>query len=222
MVIKKIVLILYLVVLFFISCIPKKEMKRFVNVQNMSIPNIVSVDTPIFLCVQHSLVYNYKEWTDSTEQIKEVFSCYQTLLHLLEWEKSKYSCPTISGTNTIIIWDTTFLVNYILPLIRENKKKEIIEYTLSHVSDSSFKNIIDYDNKVIVNDKIYYYPMNMKTYVSIRSISYKWFISVVPQSSWIYKPDCFDDGKEMQTTILIPLLGKENKHRSNNIKSKEK
>jgi hypothetical protein len=186
----------------------------------MSIPSVYSTDSQIYMCVKHNIIY--KENTDSKEKLREVCSCYQTLMRLIEWEENIYSHPISYGTNTLIIWDTTFLVNYILPLIREDKKREIIEYTLSHANDNSFKNIIDYDNKVIINDKIYYYPMNIKTCISIRTVDYEWFKTIVPENSWIYKPDCFDDGEGMQTSVLIPLLDKKNKHRVNNTKLKEK
>jgi hypothetical protein len=217
---KNIVFLFYLgtLFLFLISCVSKKETTRVIRAKNMTIPSCFSVDSKIYLCIQYTFVHGRK----TNEKLKETCTCNNSLLRLLEWEKNIYSEPTNSGMNTIIIWDSNFVINYVLPLIREEKYKKKIEYTLANSNDSIFRNIVDFDNKVIVNDKMYYYPIKIKTCISVGRVNYEWFKRLVPQSSWIYKPDCFDDGEGMSVGLLIPLLDKENKRHESHPKIKKK
>jgi len=197
---------LYLsVLLFFILCTHQKGISQTaIHAENMTIPRVYSVDSQIYMCVQYTLAYSKRP--RSKEKLKTICSCDQTLIRLIEWEKKYYSTPTTYVENTLIVWDKNFVTNYILPLIRDEDDKKRIEYTLVNSDKSTFKNIINYDNKVIVNDKMYYYPMNVKTCISVRFVNYEWFKSIVPKSSWIYNPDCFDDGEGMYINLLIPLL----------------
>ena len=202
---KKVILWSYYAILslFFISCTPKKTV-RVIHAKNMSIPKIYSWDSRIYLCAKYTFVY----WNggDSIEEI-ETCTCNNTLVQLLEWEANRYSEPNRFITYTLIIWDTNFVVNHVLPLIREEEDRKKIKYTLANSNDSTFNNIIDFNNKVIINDKMYYYPINVKACISITSVDYEWFKTIVPQSSWIYVPYCFGDEKKMQIRLLIPLLG---------------
>jgi hypothetical protein len=143
---------------------------------------------------------------------REVCSCHKTLSDLLEWEiKTTYSTDNFYGMNTLIIWDKDFVANHILPLFNDEYRKKIIEYTLVHSNNTTFtaNNVIDYENKVIVNNKVYYYPLKMKRAISVIVEDYEWFKSIVPQSSWIYESSCFDDEIGMRVSLLIPLLEEE-------------
>jgi hypothetical protein len=216
--IKKVILVLYLGVILFISCTPKKKIKQVLHAENMTIPTVSSIaDSQIYLCVQYTFVHGRK----TNEKLKEACTCHNSLLRLLEWEKNIYSETINFGMNTIIIWDSNFVINYVLPLTREEKYIKKIEYTLANSNDSIFRNIVNFNNKVIVNDKMYYYPIKIKTYISVDRVNYEWFKSIVPQSSWIYKPDCFDDGEGMSVGLLIPLLDKENKRTKSHPKIKK-
>jgi hypothetical protein len=147
--------------LFFISCMPQKEIIQTIPTQKLrpSVIPIVSLDSSIYLCAQYTLSYRKKTSSRHYEE-KEVCSCHKTLISLLEWEiTATYSVRNFYGENTLIVWDKDFVINYILPLFKKEEDRKRIEYTLVHCNESTFKNIIDYDNKVTVNDKMYYYPL---------------------------------------------------------------
>jgi hypothetical protein len=143
---------------------------------------------------------------------REVCSCHKTLIDLLEWEiRTTYSMENSYGMNTLIIWDKDFVANHILPLFNDEYDRKIIKYTIAHSNDSTFtaENVIDYENKVIINDKVYYYPLKIKRAVRVMVEDYEWFKSIIPQSSWIYESSCFDDEIGMRINLLIPLLDEE-------------
>jgi len=54
--------------------------------------------------------------------------------------------------------------------------------------------------------KMYYYPVKIKQCISVLVYDKEWIKSVLPQSSWMYEVNCFDDGKWMGIDLLIPLL----------------
>ena len=211
---KKIVLSLCLIVLsiFFISCTLQK---KYVSIRpvKLMLPIIYSLDSTIYLCRQYTLFYpkrNHSEFHKREiykREKREVCTCHTTIIRLLEWNiTNAYSMGESYGKNTLIIWDSNFVSNYILPLFREEKDRKRIEYTLANSDENTFKNIIDYDNKVIIDDKVYYYHLKIKQGVSVMVEDYKWLKSVVPKSSWIYEPNCFYDGEKMAVDLLIPLL----------------
>jgi len=201
----KIIVLLCLSVLslFFISCASQKKIV-YVNPtqQKLTRPIIYSLDSSIYLCMQYT-ISKKSEFRSKIYYKRNVCSCYNTMIRLLELETTKTKSI---GINTLIIWDTNFIINHILPLFKEEDERNIIAYTIANSNDSTFKDIIDYDNKVIISEKIYFYPIKIKTGISVMVIDEKWLKSVLPQSSWIYKPDCFDDGKRMLINLFIPLL----------------
>jgi hypothetical protein len=189
----------------FFLCIFQKGVSQVIYAQNMAIPNVYSIDSQIYMCSQYTVSYPKKSEFGRYKK-REVCSCHQTTMNLIEWKKNRYATPETYGRNTFIILDKDFIFNYILPLIRDEDEREIIEYTLANSDKSTFKNIIDSNNKIVINDKMYYYHLNISTCISINYIDYDFFISLVPKSSWIYEPDCFDIGKGMLISLLIPLL----------------
>ncbi len=203
-------LCLYILLLFFILCVFEEGVSQTaIHSDNMLTPYIFSQqDSAIYICVQYTLSYPKKPNTNRYIT-REICSCYQTNIDLLEWRKNYHSYPNTYGFNTVIVWDKDFVNNYILPLFRDEKDRKRIEYTLANSNDSTFKNIIDYANKVIIDDKMYYYPINTKTYIMVTSVNYEWFKSIVPQSLWMYESSCFYDGERMKVSLLIPLLDKE-------------
>jgi hypothetical protein len=220
---KKIILLfgVGMLLLFFLTCVPKKEIVWTFYSHKLERPIISSLDSTIYICAKYTLnkylfyegksrkIYRYKG--------RETCSCFTTLLRLLEWRTKSIQ---VVGCNTIIIWDKDFIANYILPEFKGEKDRKIIEYTLANSNDSTFtpENIIDYKNKVIINDKVYYYPLKIKTGVRAMVKDYEWFKSVVPKSSWIYNSDCFDDGEGMYANLLIPLLEEDTANPARNSK----
>lgn len=203
---KKIIVLLGTVLLMlFISCKSSTEILHPPPIQNLSLQteSIFSLDSTVYCCAEYTFSNkktNYKK--------KEDCCCFTTLISLLEWKINLYSIvvPFRSG-NTIIIWNKEFVFSYILPLFKKEESRKIIEYTLAHSNDSTFtaKNVIDYENKVIINDKMYYYPLKIKKSITVE-VDIEWFKSTVPQSSWIYEPSCSDVEKGAWISLLIPLL----------------
>jgi hypothetical protein len=211
---KKRTLLGNILLLIFISCVPQKRTIQFYTTQNLSLPAITSLNTSIYLCMQYTLLIPKKHSFESYKKGKEeVCSCQKTSTDLLEWRiKTTYSIGESYGENTLIIWDKDFVSKYILPLFNNDEySKKIIEYTLTHSNDNTFtsENVIDYKNKIIINDKVYYYPFKIKRAISVIVVDYEWFKSIIPQSAWIYESSCFDDGVGMRISLLIPLLEEE-------------
>ena len=178
--------------------------------QNIGIPSFSTMNDRIYMCAQYTVSYSYRKNKYSKRskyEERDVCSCFIDLDYVVENNKRSYSgtIPAGFARNTIIIWDRNFIANHLLPMFRDIEDRRKINYTLNHSNDSTFKNIIDYNNKVVINDKMYYYPLKIRTCLTF-SVDYNWLKEVVPESSWIYKPDCFDAGKGMRVDVLIPLL----------------
>jgi hypothetical protein len=210
--IKRIILLLCLCVLslLFIACTSRRKIVQPIpndNLRLLSQSIHSTAASMIYLCEKYNVSYPAKGFERTKE--REVCSCYAMAFEVLEWKVSINTLTHSIGCNTLIIWDSNFVSNYILPLIREKKDRKIIEYTLANSNDSTFNNIIDYNNKVIINDRMYYYPLNIGRGISVEVLDIEWFMSIFPRSSWIYKPDCFDIGKGMWISLLIPLMDEE-------------
>ena len=149
----------------------------------------------------------HKKWQNQKYKKgkKEICACFGTE-SWINWVNA-FSKPTRGGkANALIIWDKNFVIEHVLPLIEGEESRKIVEYTLANSNDSTFKNIIDSKNKVVINDKMYYYPINISAYIYVVDSDYEWLKSIVPESSWIYKPDCFNDDDMVGGNLLIPLL----------------
>jgi len=195
--------------LFFISGVPKKKTVNIVSATydiGFSLPLLSQMDSAIYVCTERIVETS----SDSEDRIS--CTCYKTLTRLLKYEIIAYVKPisiSMGESNTIIIWDKNFITNYILPLFKKEEDRQKIEYTLANSNDSTFtsENVIDYDNKVIVNDKMYYYPFKIKQAASVIVTNIPQFYSIISKSSWIfYGQDCFDDKDPMWINLLIPLL----------------
>jgi hypothetical protein len=203
-----------LLLLFFVLCIsPKGISQRVIHVENMGFPLLTATGSKMYMCAQYTVSYSKRVYLRRYKYKyakREVCSCFSDEMYKLAWYRHFYSeTLSICGYNTIIIWDTNFIINYVLPVISDRNERHKMEYTLINSNDSTFtvENIIDLKNKVIINDKMYYYPMNVRTCFLIPNIDYEWFKSIVPKSSWIfYGQDWFDNGRRMQVELLIPLL----------------
>lgn len=168
-------------------------------------PYISSLDSRVLFCATYTYSYESMKYKK-----KETCNCVITRRDLLEWEINCYSeLMPFKTVNYIIIWDKSFVINYILPLFTKAKYREPIEYTLTHSNDSTFtaEKVIDYENKVIINDKMYYYPLKIKKGILVFTTT-EWIQSVVPQSLWIFEPSCYKVNKKEseQVIVLIPIL----------------
>jgi hypothetical protein len=120
----------------------------------------------------------------------------------------------------IFVTDKDFIFNEIYPLCDERTKKEL-EYSYSDNRDTIFKNIIDYEHKVIFDSTHYYYPVNLSRAVNLIYVNNnEWFFSIFPISSWIPIPNCVLNISDMSNnininirvpTLEIPTLKKEPK-----------
>lgn len=188
-----------------ICCAPQKEMTQAIPPSELNFdfgPYIFSWDSAIYVCKQyllHDFYYEEKPRCERYED-REICTCKSAVIGTIDWViRTKDNI----GGNTLIVWDKNFVAQYILPKLKDEKDRRTVEYTLAHSTDSTFDNIIDYDNKVVINDKAYYYPLRIKKFISC-SVDYEELKSV-PQI-WIYRPDCFDEGKGTYVDLLIPLL----------------
>ena len=166
-------------------------------------PYISSLDSNVLFCATYT--YSNKS---TRYKYKETCSCIRTRRDLLEWEIEIHSyTSSIKTANYIIIWDKLFVMNYILPLFKKAEYREPIEYTLSHSDDSTFtaEKVIDFENKVIINDKMYYYPLKIKKGICVFTNT-EWIKSVIPLSSWIYNSPCYNVKESEQVILLIPIL----------------
>ena len=217
---KKLILLFCLGALLLFSCVSKKRIVVYRPDSGFSAPMTFPTDSFIYFCAQHTVAYRYREDSSLQDYIyieRDVCNCFSTPISLLEENIIRHSEVDYfegANANTIIIWDRSFISEYILPECSRVEHKKEIEYTLAHSDDSTFtaENIIDYYNKVIINDKMYYYPLKTKRAASVIVYNLAKFYSILPKSSWIfYGEDCFDDGQSMYVRLLIPLLDKNDK-----------
>jgi hypothetical protein len=213
---KRIALLFCLSILSLFSCVSQKELADSVPAiynRGFCSPTVFSTSSSIYFCAEQIIVYKQNSSSQDYEA-REICHCFQTLISLLEGEISIHNDTMYSsflgfnGGNTIIIWDKSFILNYLLPLFEREEERKKIEYTLIHSEDDTFtiENIIDFDNKVIINDKMYYYPLKIKQIAKVSVTNIPKFYSIMPQNTGFYKPNCFDDGKKMWINLLIPLL----------------
>ena len=192
----------------FVTCKPQKDI--FINPPDSQYvkkglypPCVSNCDSTVLFCAE----YAYKP---ANHRKKDVCSCNLCKIELLDWNVSTHSGICNWTRSTIIVWDKKFISDYVLPLVEDEDSRNLIEFTLSHSDDSTFKaeNVIDYENKVILNDKMYYYPLKIKKRITVFVHDIEWFKSVVPQSSWIFGSDCYSvlKEKEVLKCILIPIL----------------
>ena len=142
----------------FVSCKPQKDI--FINLPDSQYvkkglypPCVSNCDSTVLFCAE----YAYKP---ANHRKKDVCSCNLCKIELLDWNVSTHSGICNWTRSTIIVWDKKFISDYVLPLVEDEDSRNLIEFTLSHSDDSTFKaeNVIDYENKVILNDKIILAP----------------------------------------------------------------
>jgi len=184
-------------------------------------PMPFSTDSAIYFCAQYITSYERRipySHDFYYEEPREMCTCKITKLKMLEWNIKNFS-DTIRHygivKNEIFIWNKEF-INYIIQEFRREKHHKLteealkmLEYAVAHSDDNTFtaENIIDFDNKVIINDKMYYYPLKIESLVRISVRNINNFYSMIPKTSWIFhEQTCFDDGNGMIINLLIPLL----------------
>ena len=123
--------------LFCVPCISQNVSSTYNT--GFDLPTVFSTDSAIYFCAKYVISYQ-KEYPSQDYEAREVCSCHQTLIRLLEWETKRHTDTAYdrSGANTIIIWDKYFIFNYILPLFKKKEDIKKIEYTLAHSDSNTF------------------------------------------------------------------------------------
>ena len=194
------------IIIFMLLCSYKalgQEGSIYVDNIRMYPPYISSLDSNVLFCATYTYSYESMKYKK-----KKTCHCAATRRDFLEWEIDRHLCTSsYKRENYIIIWDKSFVMNYILPLFTKAEYREPIEYTITHSNDSTFtaEKVIDYESKVIINDKMYYYPLKIKKGIMVFTTT-KWIQSVIPQSSWIYNSPCYNVKESEQVILLIPIL----------------
>ena len=197
----------------FFSCTIDKDLKdmqythrKEQYVHRFSLPYIgEKKDSLCYFCSSHyeDLSYVYK-----SAQTREICTC-----ELIDSAMRAIAIDTeirggvFPSVQCILLYDSCFVSNYILPLFEKDEDRKEIEYTLLNANDSSFNNVIDYEHKVIINEDAWYYPIKFNKFVRVCiSFALEWLKTVVPQEKWIYCRDCYNE--DVDIFLLIPLLEK--------------
>ena len=166
----------------------------------LSMAIIIEGDSMFYLCSSHNSIL-YKR---SSRKIHKICTCELSNPELNDIILStKVRGGVLPSHQYIVIYDSIFISNYIIPLFKEEKRK-IIEYTLLNANNSTFKNIIDFENKTIINDDAFYYQIKSSKIISVFISDLKWLKSIVPQDKWIYNKDYYNE--DASVFLLIPLL----------------
>jgi hypothetical protein len=171
----------------------------FINAKN---------DYLVYYCSLYQWDYIFKE-RPLRRKSKEVCVCRLVHENKINIEIEFDTIGRLTCINNILIYDTNFIIKYLLPLIEDKEIKRAIEYTLLNANDSTFLDIIDFNNKIILNEIAYYYPIKTKKMLQIFVDDVGWFKSVVPETKWIYQPECYTMELKSDINILIPLLEEE-------------
>jgi hypothetical protein len=165
-------------------------------------------DYLVYYCSSYQWEYIFKE-RPLRKKSKEVCVCRLVHKNKINIEIEFDTIGRLTCINNILIYDTNFIIKYLLPLLEDKEAKEAMEYTLLNANDSIFLNIIDFNNKIILNEIAYYYPIKTKKMIQVFVDDIEWFKSVVPETKWIYQPDCHTMELKSDINILIPLLEEE-------------
>jgi hypothetical protein len=180
---------------------------------------ITHLEYPIYLCARCP-IYNNPDVKMKKEK-RGICSCQLSFENSIDIDLTFYGFDFPKCVSYIIIWNKQFIMDYVLPLYtnwvekehewlitkeKSDYTKKIIEYTLANTTDSAFRDIIDYENKVVIDENTFYYPIKVKRMAEIVVFDLEWFKTIIPETSWIYERDCFTIGTESEIIILIPLL----------------
>ena len=168
----------------------------------LSMAFIIEGDSMFYLCSSHnSYIYKNKR---RSRKIRKICTCELSDPELNDIILSiKVRGGVFPSHQHVMIYDSIFISNYIIPLF-EAEERKTIEHTLSNANDSTFKNVIDFDNKTIINDDVFYYRIKTSKMISVYVSDLKWLKSIVPQNKWIYNNNCYNE--DISVFLLIPLL----------------
>ena len=119
---------------------------------------ILGRDSIFYFCYSHysSNIVGYKRI--KTRKICTCELLYPAMIDII-LEDNLIRRGVLPSCQYILFYDSTFVSDYILPLFIEVEDREKIEYTLLNATDSTFKNVIDFEHKMIINKDAYYYPI---------------------------------------------------------------
>ena len=113
-----------------------------------------------------------------------------------------------------LINDKDIILNFLLPYYSDNNEiKNEILYSYSENRDTVFRNLIEYDNKVIVDNEVYYYPLKDTTlrYVVISNLylhRLNEFINLFKEKELLNEDCLINTNFLCNVKISIPLLEK--------------
>jgi hypothetical protein len=160
-------------------------------------PSLLDGDTMFYFCSSH--YSGYKK-----NKTRRICTCELANMKWINIVSGNVRRGMIPSSQSILFYDSSFIADYILPLYKKEEDRRIIEYTLSNANDDTFKNIIDFERKIIINENAYFYPINSQRILSIFINNFEWFKSVVPQEKWIYNHGCYNE--DIAIYLHIPLL----------------
>jgi hypothetical protein len=167
----------------------------------MSYPVIFNIPKdPIYLC----MIYEYKDRLKK----KKICDCHVTYKEILSFELGRKHYPPEVFRHFLIMTDKNFILNEVFPLCDENIQKAL-KYSYTNNNDTIFRNILDYENKVIIDTNVFYYPLNLKDNmqaIRMKIESIEWFKSIMSETAWIQSPDCMRNKERQVLFIYIPFI----------------
>jgi hypothetical protein len=175
--------------------------QKLISETKISYSNIFSIPKePIYLCITYKYRDKFKR--------KEMCNCHVTYKEILSFELGRKKFPPKFFMYFFVITDKNFILNEILPLCDE-EIKDVLAYSYSNNNDTIFKYSIDYDNKIIIDENSFYYPLNMKENMQAMRIyidSVEWFKLIIQKYSLKSLPNCITNEKKIHLFIYIPFL----------------
>lgn len=167
------------------------------------------IDSLFYFCYSHySSIWKKKRLKTRKICTCELGDSIWIGVHIGDYVRIRKGLPIrgiFASQQHIIFYDSSFVSNYILSLLEKEEDRKILKYTLLNANDSTFKDVIDFEHKVIINENAYYYPIKSRKLVVVYVDDFDWFKSIIPKEKWIYyNQSCYCEN--VSKYLLIPLL----------------
>jgi hypothetical protein len=123
----------------------------------------------------------------------------------------KYNTEYVPYIYNFLITDKDVIFNYLFPYMEEDLQEAIL-YSYSYNRDTTFKNLIDYNKKTIVNDHLFFFPILDLNINYIVMYSYHTqstiidFVHVLKERKIFEYCSCINEKKLGIIKIYIPIL----------------
>lgn len=159
-------------------------------------------EDPIYLCLKYENKKKCKK--------DDGCSCNMTFKEILSFELERRNSYLKNYAYFFLITDKEFILKEVLPLCDEETKAALV-YSYTNNNDTIFSNMIDSNNKVIIDDNAFYYPLNTKgkkmNAIRIAVESPEWFKTIMQEYPMDISTDCIIGKKNMNLLfIYIPYL----------------